>query len=136
MKREELHWKQKSRETWLTSLDLNTKYFHLSTVIKRRRNAIDFLIQESGLWTLDENEIGQAFVTTTQTSTPHLTYPSVQNLFPPCINSKDNQFLSSIPDNLEIQQAVFSLGSLKAPGPDGMPCLFYRKNWSTVGGIL
>lgn len=41
LRREEVLWKQKSREEWLTSKDLNTRYFHLSTVIRRRQNAIN-----------------------------------------------------------------------------------------------
>lgn len=45
LKREELLWKHKSRVTWLTTKDLNTKFFHLSTIIRRRRNAIEFLTQ-------------------------------------------------------------------------------------------
>jgi hypothetical protein len=36
-------WKNKSREIWLTGKDLNTMFFHTSTIIKRMRNAIDFL---------------------------------------------------------------------------------------------
>ncbi|KAF5442124.1 hypothetical protein F2P56_037171 [Juglans regia] len=38
---EEILWKQKSRLTWLTSTDLNTKFYHLITTIRRRRNTID-----------------------------------------------------------------------------------------------
>jgi hypothetical protein len=40
---EESLWKSKSRELWLTSVDLNTKFFHTSTLIRRRRNSIDTL---------------------------------------------------------------------------------------------
>ncbi|XP_059444796.1 uncharacterized protein LOC132176566 [Corylus avellana] len=35
--REEVLWKQKSRELWLSCTDLNTKFFHASTTCRRRR---------------------------------------------------------------------------------------------------
>lgn len=59
--------------------------------------------------------------------------PDLQSLFPPIINYDDNSFLRAIPHHLEIQQAVSSLGTIKAPRLDGMSCIFYRKNWDTVG---
>lgn len=31
---------------------------------------------------------------------------------------------------------MFSSGSLKSLGPDGMPGLFYRKNWGVVGADI
>lgn len=45
---EELHkeedfWRLKSHKVWLTTHDLNTKHFHLSTLIRHRRNAIELL---------------------------------------------------------------------------------------------
>ena len=42
LQREEMLWRQKSRNLKLAATNLNTKFFHLSTII-RRRNAIDFL---------------------------------------------------------------------------------------------
>jgi uncharacterized membrane protein YgaE (UPF0421/DUF939 family) len=48
--REEIYWKQKSRVQWLTSSTLNTEFFHLSTIIHRRRNTIDFLKDNHGSW--------------------------------------------------------------------------------------
>jgi hypothetical protein len=41
--KEESLWKSKSRETWLTCRNLNSKYFHTSTLIRRRANAVNFL---------------------------------------------------------------------------------------------
>ena len=48
LRREELLWKNKSRNKWLTITNLNSKYFHLSTIIIRRRNSIDFLKNQQG----------------------------------------------------------------------------------------
>ncbi|XP_016173417.1 uncharacterized protein LOC107615916 [Arachis ipaensis] len=36
----------------------------------------------------------------------------------------------------EIKEATFSLGSLKAPGPDGLNGLFYQKHWTIVGEVV
>jgi hypothetical protein len=33
----------------------------------------------------------------------------------------------------EIVSALKSIGNLKAPGPDGMPSLFYKEYWDIVG---
>jgi hypothetical protein len=44
----EILWKNKSRETWLTYKDLDTRFFHVFTIIKRRRTSIDFLKLPSG----------------------------------------------------------------------------------------
>ena len=52
-------WKQKSREIWLRDGDRNTKLFHLSTIIRRRHNAIDAIRNDAGGWILDKKEIGQ-----------------------------------------------------------------------------
>jgi hypothetical protein len=47
---EEQLWKQKSRELWLTCKDLNTKFFHASTVNRRRFNSVPMLKNNSGQW--------------------------------------------------------------------------------------
>lgn len=33
----------------------------------------------------------------------------------------------------EVRVALDSIGDLKAPGPDGMPSVFYKKFWDTLG---
>ena len=36
----------------------------------------------------------------------------------------------------EIKQALFDIGDLKTPGPDGLPAIFYKNFWDVVGGQL
>jgi hypothetical protein len=33
----------------------------------------------------------------------------------------------------EVKEAMFSIGDLKAPGPDGMSAVFYKRHWHLVG---
>lgn len=43
-------WRQKSRNIWLKCGDTNTKFFHTSTLVRRRRNRIDSLMKSEGVW--------------------------------------------------------------------------------------
>ena len=44
--------------------------------------------------------------------------------------------LINVPSTEDIKRVVFEMHPLKAPGPDGMPSLFYRHYWSIVGDQL
>lgn len=62
LKREECIWKQKSRITWLTTFDLNTRYFHLSTIIRQRRNSMEAMKNGKGMWLTGRYAIGEHIV--------------------------------------------------------------------------
>lgn len=53
--REGLLWLQKSHNEWLKARDSNTKYFHTSTLIRRRRNKVEALLDDNGVW-VEEKE--------------------------------------------------------------------------------
>ena len=36
----------------------------------------------------------------------------------------------------EVQKALFNIGDLKAPGPDGLHAIFYKRLWSMLGEDL
>ncbi len=61
MARNESLWKKKSRELWLRHGDRNTKFFHLSTIIRRRNNSIDAVCSNFGDWIIDKKEIREHF---------------------------------------------------------------------------
>jgi hypothetical protein len=44
----------------------------------------------------------------------------------------DNSLLREFTEE-EVCEALDSIGDLKAPGPDGMPAIFYKKHWEVVG---
>ncbi|KAL4325308.1 hypothetical protein GQ457_11G022240 [Hibiscus cannabinus] len=48
LEQEEGLWYQKSRSTWISQGDRNTKYFHASTMIRRRRNTVSSLEFDNG----------------------------------------------------------------------------------------
>lgn len=93
LRREEFLWRQKSRVTWLTTPDLNTRFFHLSAIVQRRRNAIDALRTGDGLWLENRDSIGsyvvqnfQSLFCTTSTSFPR----GLNDLIPLIITPKGN----------------------------------------------
>lgn len=53
LEQEEMIWFQKSREKFIVHGDRNTKFFHTSTVIRRRRNRIKMLKADDGSWVTD-----------------------------------------------------------------------------------
>jgi len=136
---EETLWHSKSRDTWLTCKDLNTKYFHLSTLIKRRRNAIDFLKLNTGTWISDRRVIGNSFcnhfANLFSSSGPSDSLEYLP-LFDPVITDAINQDICCIPLEQEIFEALLSISATKAPGPDGFTSLFYQTYWSIVKEVV
>jgi hypothetical protein len=44
-----------------------------------------------------------------------------------------NSILCSEYTKEEVKNSLESIGDLKAPGPDGMPVVFFKRFWDTVG---
>jgi len=137
LQREETLWRQKSRTKFLAAADLNTKFFHLPTIIIRRRNAIDFPKNQQGIWVLGREEIGKCFeefFTNLFTSSNPSIPSNLENLITPSLSDEDIEMLSKIPLPKEIKEVVFSIGSNKALEPDGMSAHFFKCYWNIIGG--
>lgn len=136
LKAEENFWKLKARKDWLTTHDLNTKHFHLSTVIRRRRNAIEFIKDGDGTWMSSRHAIGshifQHFQTLFTSSDP-APPDDLDHLIDPIITTEENDMLCAIPTDLEIFKGIRDIGPHKSLGPNGMTGLFFEHYWPIVG---
>ena len=59
LKQKEEFWSVKFRYNWLIQGDRNTKFFHISTLIRRKRNRISSLQDNQGNWVHDEQEVAK-----------------------------------------------------------------------------
>lgn len=54
---EKLLWCQRVRHKWVHFGDRNTKFFHASTLVRKKRNKVEALRNEDGDWITDEEAI-------------------------------------------------------------------------------
>lgn len=128
-------WQKKSRVSWLTTSYLNTKYFHLSTIIQRRRNSIENILSRTREWLKERDSIGDHMVNFFQllyTSDKPEWDEELEDLIQPVITVEENIQLHRIPTKEEIKSAMDEIEALKVPGPDGMSVIFYQFYWDTV----
>nr|XP_025616646.1 uncharacterized protein LOC112708946 [Arachis hypogaea] len=134
-KQKEKYWGQRARLKWLKWGDKNTAFFHAKTIQRRGRNRIDKLKNEAGCWIENMKEIMKHIEERFDalfTSNNKRNCDSVVNNIPVRVTEDMDKELSAEVTEEEIRKAVFSMGSLKAPGPDGLNGLFYQKHWEII----
>jgi hypothetical protein len=130
------HWKQRAHVTWLQSGDRNTSYFHSVASERKRHNTIKKLkkedggvvVGEEGLQTVVTNYFSSLFTSMACTN-PAQVLPHIE----PCVTEMMNEHLTAEYTVEEVKNALDNIGDFKAPGVDGMPAIFYKKFWGTVG---
>jgi hypothetical protein len=131
--REEMMWMQ--RIDWLKEGDRNTKIFHSKAVWRARKNKVKVLIDDMGNEHTDHammgklvNEYFEGLFTSDDSLDPNLILPLIETKVTPEMNDK---LLLEFSDK-EISYALFQIGPLKAPGPDGFPARFFQRNWGVL----
>ena len=135
MKRKEIFWAQKSRATWLREGDKNTRFFHVTASIRKRKNCIDSLHVNGSI--IDTPiEIRRAAVDYFKTifQEKFKNRPTLTNLnFKKISSEQANNIIAPFSDS-EIDEAVASCAADKAPGPDGFNFHFIKAAWETIRG--
>jgi hypothetical protein len=129
-------WQQRARVNWLQNGDRNTSFFHAHASERKKVNKIKRLRREGGGVVEREEELGP-FITNFYKS---LFLSSAGQINDDLLQYVPQSVTTAMNDNLslpytteEVRKALDSIGDLKAPGPDGMPAIFYKKFWHILG---
>ncbi|CAI9099319.1 OLC1v1036114C2 [Oldenlandia corymbosa var. corymbosa] len=118
---EESYWYQKSRNSWLKEGDKNSKFFHATTVQRRKSNGIESLEREDGTWCEGEQEVEteiEGFYKELFASEDKAGWEETLDGIPCTITDQMNTTLIRPIEDAEIKGAVFSMNPHKAPGID------------------
>lgn len=126
---------QKSHIDWIKLGDGNTRFFHTSTLVRRRRNKIDELRDDVGQWISDGETLKDMAVQYYKELFSSRKEPGgdfITEHFP-TIGMNTKKELSRDVSMEEALKALKGMGSYKAPRPDGFQAIFYKKTWSKIG---
>lgn len=125
--RQEVFWRQHSKQFWLRDGDQKSKFFHLATKQRRKSNQITSLQNSNG----DSIEWGAGLEETmieyfsTLFSATTTEWEEVTACVSTKVTMEQNAFLMAEVEEKEVKAALFSMYPEKSPGPDGMSPDFY-----------
>ena len=101
-----------------------------------RRNRIVGLLDESNSWCTDRSQVEDivyGFYSSLFTSSRPAGAHAVLEVIQPLITEDMNNGLTKEFIRHEVDIALKEMAPLKAPGPDGMPPLFFQSFWHLIG---
>uniref|UniRef100_A0ACD5Y8K6 Uncharacterized protein n=1 Tax=Avena sativa TaxID=4498 RepID=A0ACD5Y8K6_AVESA len=133
--REEMMWRQIPRVKWLQEGDRNTKYFHRKANWHQSKNRVKRLRWLNGNWTDDPTKIENMttdFFKELYSNDRKVIPDDLINLLHTPISEEMNKDLCKKFSDKKIGDALFQIGPIKAPGPDGLPSRFFQHNWAMM----
>ena len=126
---------------WQLFGDRNKTFYHTKTIIKRKHNRIQRIMNQSGEWVEDEDQVMDIILSGYKElcQTQHLTSISTADLeieWAIAFSEDDSRKLSVIPLNTEILKALSSLKPYKAPRVDGLHADFFQHFWHILGSSV
>ena len=131
--KEEIFWRQKSRELWLKEGDNNTRFFHRMANAHCRRNWLSKL-KVNGCWHSEENNLRNSVVGAFQElyQEEEGWRPSVDGISFMRLDISEAEGLEIPFVEEEVLAALTDLGKDKAPGSDGFTMAFWLYGWDVV----
>ncbi|GKB48885.1 hypothetical protein Tco_0899638, partial [Tanacetum coccineum] len=132
---EENFLKQKAKIDWLREGDTNSAYFHKAVKSRVSRSRIDVVTNSNGV-VCENDQVPDAFVSHYEA---FLGQPGIvanlnmSNLFPTRLDTVAAMDMTRMVSDMEIKNAMFSMGNEKSPGPDGFRAAFFKEAWDIVG---
>ena len=133
MAKEEIFWRQKSREKWLNKGDQNTKSFHNSTLFNRAFESITKIKNSSRALIENPNVIIETMVShfynilNNFESSNKIAQDKMLEAIPQLITLEDNIYLNKPITMEEVKSALFSMNLDKSLGLDGFQAFFFQK---------
>ena len=129
-------WALKSRVNWMIQGDWNTAFYHVSTLVRRKRNQILAIKNAVGEWIYEDNGVKEhirvgfkGIFTSSFLSAPRVAPASSQ--WQVKLMDDEKSSISGVATEDEIKAALWSLKAFKAPSPDGLHAI--HRFWLTVG---
>lgn len=132
------YWSQRAKISWFTDSDRNTKFFHRKASNRRAKNRLVDLFDDNGNWQFTDSGMKKVVLdyfgsifTTASLDDVHMNF--VVNLIQPKVDAAMNHEFCAPYSSHEIKFALFQMYPTKAPGPDGMPPIFFQHFWESIG---
>lgn len=130
-----IKWRQRAHVWWLKEWGRNTKYLHQCATARKKNNKIKELRKEDGSVVTGGPELTNyvcSFFQELFTTKPSTRLAELAEKVQPRVTPLMNGCLMQEFMKEEIKAALDHIGNLKAPGPDGMPSLVYKKHWEMM----
>lgn len=129
LEQEEIYWIQRARANWLKHGDRNTNFFHQHASTRKKRNFIKGLVDDNGVRQEDQSIMSgmiKEYFTTLFTKEVQEVEEGILSDVDRRVTADMNQLLLAPFSKEEVRHALFSIGDLKAPGPDGLHVVFFK----------
>ena len=141
LNQEEELWALKSRVNWMIQGDRNTNFYHVSTLVRRKRNQILAIKDAMGEWVHEESAVKEIVrsrfnsIYTSSFVSSSWAAPDISQ-WQASLTNEERESIGGIASEEEIKTAFWSLKAFKAPRPDGPHAGFFHRFWLIVGNSV